>query len=107
MIVLLPSRTFSTSRWTMEEVDYARTHDLSLMMLRMPDVDPNDALSKRACKTDPHKTFSAPRGAAFQPPGDNSLCCAHGVCAVSILSYNAFWRSCRSMVLKCCNANSS
>jgi hypothetical protein len=48
MVLLLHSRTFSQSRWTIAEADYSREHDLGLLMLRLPDVDPNDPLIKRS-----------------------------------------------------------
>jgi len=48
MVLLLHSRAFSQSRWTLAEADYAREHDLSLLMLRLPDVDPDDPLIRRS-----------------------------------------------------------
>lgn len=44
MVVLLHSETFSQSAWTMAELTYAREHDLSLLILRMPTVKANDPL---------------------------------------------------------------
>lgn len=48
MVLLLHSKTFSGSRWTLAEADYAREHDLSLLILQLPDVDQDDPLNRRA-----------------------------------------------------------
>lgn len=37
MVVLLNSKTFPNSRWTMEEIRFARERRLSLLVLRLPD----------------------------------------------------------------------
>jgi hypothetical protein len=48
MVLLLHSRTFSESRWTMEEVDYAHGNDLSVFVLKFPDVAKDDPLTDKA-----------------------------------------------------------
>jgi hypothetical protein len=46
MVVLLHSATFSSSQWTMAEADYVRARDLSLLVLRLPDVITGDPLER-------------------------------------------------------------
>lgn len=46
MIVLLHSETFSQSRWTMAEVEYARRHELSVLIYRLPCVAARDPLEQ-------------------------------------------------------------
>lgn len=46
MVVLLHSATFSNSRWTMAEADYVKARDLSLLVLRLPDVKTGDPLEQ-------------------------------------------------------------
>ncbi len=48
MVLLLHSRSFSQSRWTLAEADFSRVHDLSLLMLRLPDVDSDDSLIRHS-----------------------------------------------------------
>jgi hypothetical protein len=47
MVLMLHSKTFSRSRWTMEEFTYVKEHDLSLLVLRQPDLDPGDRLEQQ------------------------------------------------------------
>jgi hypothetical protein len=73
MVLLLHSKAFSRSRWTIAEADFAREHDLSLLMLRLPDVDPNDSLIRHSRAGDvvvldwKHLLSDSPRDAQNPP----------------------------------------
>jgi TIR domain len=73
MVLLLHSRAFSRSRWTLAEADFAREHDLSLLMLQLPDLDPNDSLIRHSRAGDvvvldwKHLASDSPQGGQNPP----------------------------------------
>ena len=47
MVLMLHSKTFSKSLWTMAEFTYVKEHDLSLLVLRQPSLPPGDPLEQQ------------------------------------------------------------